>query len=569
MAALRQQSGGIGDLAQAFAALAPVFLGQGKQTSNQTQTQQANVDLDAIASLKNTASQATVNANDPSITNDIVADIMKRAAISFAPSVGASKTAGLYNSKTLQTLGDNAKADAVAAASKATLDYRSSQSQIANQANQAIATATRSTTTSTSTTGSAAPTVPKGASLGLVAALLGGTAYKNKDALLDFFKADDNTDEEDAAISGAGGGGVTTPNVNGGSAGDDSLSDFSGSTDQGDALSSGISENNYSGNPEDPNAPSYDTMAASPVSFRDVGRVAGVVGSMTGNPALGALGMGLNGINTALTNTPALAAAKIGTGVIGSVIGGPLGLGIGLVGNYLLNSIFGKGTDVSSGLNANNADFAGSFNSDNIGAGFSGAGNGVDNDAAAGFSDVDTSMSTDQGIGSSLDDFDESDMMSGFDGSLGGNDAGFSGNSGDLGGGFSGDDGGGDSGDAGGSIICYELTTQGRLSRRWMLLGLRRFQTFRPVSKQAYYMWSVPVVRHLRAHPNSKFSSFIEYIFNHRAEYVAALEGSRDAKKTAIGYICRLGIACVCSVLAYTVCQFMKPRDHKLALAQR
>lgn len=179
MAELRQQSGaGIGGVAQAIAQLAPIFLGSGKTTTNQNVT----VDPGAIAGLRKTAADARANADDDTITSKIVDDIMRRAAISFSPVVGAEKQAGLYNSSTLRLLSDEAKSNATAAASKATLDYKTAQRQIATQADASIAQATRGVST-TQSTGS---TVPKSASLTALAALAGTSLFKNKDDILDF-----------------------------------------------------------------------------------------------------------------------------------------------------------------------------------------------------------------------------------------------------------------------------------------------------------------------------------------------------------------------------------------------
>lgn len=100
------------------------------------------------------------------------------------------------------------------------------------------------------------------------------------------------------------------------------------------------------------------------------------------------------------------------------------------------------------------------------------------------------------------------------------------------------------------SIICTELMRQGRLSKRLWLIGTKEFQGYWEHGKRGYYLWSIPVVRHLKAHPESRFSGFIEKLFNIRAEYVAARNGHKRYRKTLLGAVVTKGMYGLCWSLA-------------------
>lgn len=106
----------------------------------------------------------------------------------------------------------------------------------------------------------------------------------------------------------------------------------------------------------------------------------------------------------------------------------------------------------------------------------------------------------------------------------------------DGGGGGDGSDGGGD-GSVLGWIICTELHKQGKLPTRYYIYGARAFAKYPDYGKQAYYVWAIPCVKWLRKYPYSLFSRFLESIFNARAEYLAAKEGLRGAKKSFKGLV--------------------------------
>lgn len=102
-------------------------------------------------------------------------------------------------------------------------------------------------------------------------------------------------------------------------------------------------------------------------------------------------------------------------------------------------------------------------------------------------------------------------------------------------------------------IVCTELHRQGRLPTRWYVPGARRFARYGETEKRGYYLWAIPATQHLRAHPDSRFSGFLEWLFNHRAEYIAAQAGVRGARKTVQGWLTLAGVYAVCWVLGKTV----------------
>ncbi len=88
-----------------------------------------------------------------------------------------------------------------------------------------------------------------------------------------------------------------------------------------------------------------------------------------------------------------------------------------------------------------------------------------------------------------------------------------------------------------GWIICTELYTQGRLPRRYYITGYRVFSTYSETTKAGYHLWARSWVRHLQLYPKSKFSKFMEVIFNARAEYIAATFNIIGARRSVLGFI--------------------------------
>ena len=69
----------------------------------------------------------------------------------------------------------------------------------------------------------------------------------------------------------------------------------------------------------------------------------------------------------------------------------------------------------------------------------------------------------------------------------------------------------------------------------------------------------MPATKHLRVHPYSLFSRFLCWWFNHRVEYIAAQSGSRDARKTAMGWFALSVTYALCWVLSRTIAR--RPAD--------
>jgi len=86
-------------------------------------------------------------------------------------------------------------------------------------------------------------------------------------------------------------------------------------------------------------------------------------------------------------------------------------------------------------------------------------------------------------------------------------------------------------------IICTELHKQGKMPTKYYIYGARAFAKYPEYGKQAYYFWAIPCVTHLRKYPKSLFSWCLKRIFVSRAEYLAAQQGLRGAKKTFFGLL--------------------------------
>lgn len=524
MAELRQQSGaGIGGIAQAIAALAPVFLGSGKQTSTQTQT--PTVDAAAIEGLRKTAATAQANADNDEITDSIVSDIMRRATLSFAPVVGQEKQAGLYSSSTLRQLSEESKANATAAASKAVLDYKTSQSQVAAGANSAIAQVTKGGTTTT--TGKAAPTVPAGASFAALAALAGTSIFKNKDDILDFF----NSSGGDAGGTSGAGTGISTGsdasitpefldaflkanpnafNLSAPSSPDvgDSETGIAGGT--GTFGSSGVDS-------LDTSVSGYDKSqyGDSPVSFRDVSRGLGVAGMLGQSPALGFAGTGLKAIDSLMKNDPLTGTLKAGLGIASAIMGGPAGLIGGFAGDWLIDKIFGKGgtpgVDTPFGVDSLTGTLdSGSFGPDSFGPG----GNAIDNAGSlAKETGIDTSLSIGNDLGASL---------GGWNNDIGGFNTGVDSVDTDLGG------SGGSFGDD--SVVCTEAVKQGIISQELMEkeVAINR-KRIGATALRGYHFYALDFVCSMRERPEAA-----KFYGNWAKAYCEHITGDR---KNLVGFL--------------------------------
>lgn len=103
-----------------------------------------------------------------------------------------------------------------------------------------------------------------------------------------------------------------------------------------------------------------------------------------------------------------------------------------------------------------------------------------------------------------------------------------------------------------GWIICTELKAQGKMENRIYLAGLSVFEGYSDQSKKGYYVWAVPSVKHLKAHPDSWFSKLLEKVFVSRATYLFARKYPNRAKKTLGGFLITWGLYVGCVALSRT-----------------
>lgn len=108
-------------------------------------------------------------------------------------------------------------------------------------------------------------------------------------------------------------------------------------------------------------------------------------------------------------------------------------------------------------------------------------------------------------------------------------------------------------------IVCTELYQQGRLPHKYYRYGAKVFAAHDDRIKQGYYLWAVPLVKHLRKKPQSIISAIAQDVFTARAEYLAAQAGCKDARKTVAGFIVTYGLIAMCWTLSRTIAR--KPID--------
>ncbi len=108
-------------------------------------------------------------------------------------------------------------------------------------------------------------------------------------------------------------------------------------------------------------------------------------------------------------------------------------------------------------------------------------------------------------------------------------------------------------------IICTELHKQGRMDSKLYDAGWPVFARTPVRVKAGYYIWAIPTVKHLRAHPYSWYSIMIASVMKARAEQIAAATYVTGAKKTVFGYLVLKGLYGMCWVLSRTVAR--KPID--------
>lgn len=487
-------SGGVASLDTMMKLLGPMFLGSGTQVQTQTG------DPEATAALRGIATSATNNANNAeSLTGDIVSRIISKNAIAFAPVVAGQKQAGMYKSTVLKQLAGEAQAASTAEASKAVLDYRSQQLGIASQANAALLGANRSVATATK------PMIPPLVSGGLGVGLLGYSAYKNRKDIEEFFNfggestanlersvniIDAKDAEFGADVARSAGGGLSA--VGDGSEGlTFALSGAEGALEASDAIAAGADAFNIAGG-------SADVIDAAS-GAADVADVAGAVSD------------GAEGLSFALEGADAASGA---VDVTNALTGAAEGVD-GLTDAFDAVEFFGGAGDVASTAG------------DAI-SGVTDAASGI-LDAASSFgpsplSVVSAGMHLAQGdiLGAVLSFIPGGNLIKSAVSAITG----------------------------GGSIICTELRKQGKLSRRKYVLSMAHFKKYKPVSREAYYVWSTPVVAHLRAKPESFFSSAVRFVFNARCDYLS------NGYKAPVGALCyglvsATSIFCGLTILPY------------------
>jgi hypothetical protein len=102
-------------------------------------------------------------------------------------------------------------------------------------------------------------------------------------------------------------------------------------------------------------------------------------------------------------------------------------------------------------------------------------------------------------------------------------------------------------------IVCTELRKQSRMPQAHYVYGARKFATYDDAIKRGYYVWAIPSTKHLRENPCSAYSKFLEVLFCNRAEYLAAQENCKGARKTVAGFVATYATHGVCWILSRTI----------------
>jgi hypothetical protein len=102
-------------------------------------------------------------------------------------------------------------------------------------------------------------------------------------------------------------------------------------------------------------------------------------------------------------------------------------------------------------------------------------------------------------------------------------------------------------------IVCTELMLQGRMPKRHWVVGAPVFAAYPQAVKDGYYLWAVPLVRHLRRKPNSLLSKATEKVFRWRAENIAAHKGVKGARKLLRGAAVTAVLYPICKTLGHIV----------------
>lgn len=104
-------------------------------------------------------------------------------------------------------------------------------------------------------------------------------------------------------------------------------------------------------------------------------------------------------------------------------------------------------------------------------------------------------------------------------------------------------------------IICTELFKQNRFGYKQYIVGSAKFAEYDEQIKKGYYIWAVPSVHHLRRHPNSIYSKFLEVWFNARANHILTLKHMRGPK-SVLNPIAYYGTHAICWLLSRTIAAY-------------
>lgn len=147
---------GVVSAADVISKLLPIFTGSGTTTENTSggSSSVGTISADAMSTLKSLLGSIMPGISDTSASDTVVNNIITRAQQAFAPVLASQKAAGLYNSSTVNLLGQEAIARATGEASSAVLQKQTADTKNAIDVANTMAQATRGTNTTTNNGGS-------------------------------------------------------------------------------------------------------------------------------------------------------------------------------------------------------------------------------------------------------------------------------------------------------------------------------------------------------------------------------------------------------------------------------
>lgn len=498
---------GVVNIAQLISSLAPIFAGSGTttgttgaQASTSTTTSKSSIDPATLAMLNSIITTAGGNASNPAATKGIVDNILAESSQAFAPVIASGNSAGLYGTSTLANLASESKARATAAASKAVLDYTTSQQSIQLNALNTVASGNKSTTSTTGTnvapTFSTKITAPSINPLTSIATI-GGGVLANK--LLGSSPVSSALDTAGSAINAH----VIAPIT--------------------DAL--GITTN------ATPLAAQASLLSGAGGNTFGVGALSGGVGATApGLSAEGVAGLAApatNGFTGLGAGTAELAAEQGGSlltfgtevapAIAGELGGATIGAGGEIAGGALVGEAAGAaGLEAAGGLGAAELLAAGPEIA-GITGGLGGAAIGAEA-GAFGAEAFATSVGAE---------------------AVGGAEAALAGSS------FFAEAGAfiESALEVIGSIIawiiCTELLHQGKMSPTLYRYGQKKFINYPEYIKYGYLLWARPIRNYIRKYPDSKITAFVAKFFDLRVNNIAYRMGCSRAVWTIRG-------ACIC-----------------------